>query len=98
MMSHHQPTEAEVRTRIESIKDEKYRHAFMYQLLICGRISEVCGKYAPRGTDAIETIFTVERQKEIELEGRKLIIIDIEILLFVSLTNTLGQMKIQMIV
>lgn len=83
MMSYHQPTEAEVRTRIESIKDEKYRHAFMYQLLICGRISEVCGKYAPRGTDAIETIFTVERQKEIELDGRKVTIIEKENVPFV---------------
>jgi len=49
---------------------------FMYQLLICGRISEVCGKYAPRGTDAIETTFLVERQKEVDWEGRKVIIIE----------------------
>ena len=60
MMSYHQPTEAEVRTRIESITDEKYRHAFMFQLICCARISEVCGKYAPKGTDFIETEFDGE--------------------------------------
>jgi len=58
-MSHHQPTEAEVRTRIESIKDEKYRYAFMYQHLICGRISEMCGQYAPLGTSYTEMEFEV---------------------------------------
>ena len=58
-MSYHQPTDAEVRARIKTIKDDKYRHAFMFQLLCCARISEVCGKYAPRGTDFIETEFEV---------------------------------------
>ena len=58
-MSYHQPTDAEVRARIMTIKDEKYRHAFMFQLICCARISEVSGKYAPRGTDVIETEFEV---------------------------------------
>ena len=59
-MSHHQPTNAEVRARIMTIKDEKYRHAFMFQLVCCARISEVCGKYAPRGTDFLEMEFDGE--------------------------------------
>jgi len=59
-MSYHQPTDAEVRARIMTIKDEKYRYAFMFQLLCCARISEVCGKYAPRGTDFLETDFKGE--------------------------------------
>ena len=58
-MSHHQPTEAEVRAKIESIKDKQYRYAFMYQHLICGRISEMCGQYAPRGTSYAELEFEV---------------------------------------
>ena len=82
-MSYHQPTDPEVRARIETIKDEKYRMAFMYQLLICGRISEVCGKYAPKGTDAIETTFIVERKKEEDWNGRKVIVIEEEELPFV---------------
>ena len=77
-MSYHQPTDAEVRTRIMTIKDEKYRLAFMYQLMICGRISEVCGKYAPTGTDAIETTFIVERKKEESWGGRKVMVIEEE--------------------
>lgn len=59
-MSYHQPTNAEVRERILTIKNEKYRYAFMFQLLTCARISEVCGKYAPRGTDFLETEFNGE--------------------------------------
>jgi len=42
----------EVRRRIENIKEEKIRHAFMYLFLIGGEVSEVCGKYAPIGNDA----------------------------------------------
>ena len=82
-MSHHQSSYQEVRTKIESIEDEKYRHAFMYQLMICGRISEVCGKYAPRGTDAIETTFMVEQQKEVDWNGRTVTIIEKEEIPFV---------------
>ena len=54
------PSTAEVRRRIEAIEDEKYRLCFMYQYLIAGRISEVCGKYAPRGFEALETEFAFE--------------------------------------
>jgi len=59
-MSYHQSSDAEVRARIMTIKDERYRHAFMFQLICCARISEVCGKYAPKGTDFIETDFNGE--------------------------------------
>lgn len=59
-MSYHQPTDTEVRVRIEAIENEQYRHAFMFQLLVCGRISEVCGKYAPLVSDVIETEFNGE--------------------------------------
>lgn len=75
-MSHHQPTNAEVRQRIEAIEDEKYRHAFMYQLLICGRISEVCGKYAPTGKDCVEMEFEVPIFKEKILDGKKYTIVE----------------------
>ena len=75
-MSHHQPTDSEIRNRVMAIEDEHYRHAFMYQLLICGRISEVCGKYAPHGTDVIETKFTVETKKKIELDGKQVTVIE----------------------
>jgi len=57
------PSASEVRSRIESIKDEKYRNAFKYQYLIAGRISEVCGKYAPLGSEAYETEFDVNGDK-----------------------------------
>lgn len=75
-MSHHQPTNAEVRQKINAIKDEQYRLAFMYQLLICGRISEVCGKYAPIGTDYMEMKFEVPVFKEVFLEGKKYMIVE----------------------
>lgn len=57
MMSHQMPTDAEIRRRIEAIPDEKYRMAFKFQYLAAARISEVCGKYAPKGEDAIATDF-----------------------------------------
>ena len=75
-MSHQQPTDVEVRARIEKIKDERYRHAFMFQLLICGRISEVCGKYAPLGTDFVEMNFTVPIFKEKVINGDKYTIVE----------------------
>lgn len=47
--------EAEVvRARIEKINRSSVRQAMMYQYLIAGRVSEVCGKYAPAGQDAKE--------------------------------------------
>jgi len=56
------PSTAEVRQRIEPIKDKKYRLCFMYQYLIAGRISEVCGKYAPRGFEALEVEFISDEE------------------------------------
>ncbi len=68
MEQHMLPTDAEVRERIMAIgrdwevgdikeipkghDSEKYRLNFMFQLLAAGRISEVCGQYAPKGIDA----------------------------------------------
>lgn len=75
-MTHHQPTNTEIRQKIEAIKDRDYRRAFMYQLLICGRISEVCGQYAPLGTDFVEMEFEVPIYKEALLEGRKYTIVE----------------------
>jgi hypothetical protein len=57
MMSHQLPTDYQIRKYIDSIRDEKYRMAFRFQYLIAGRISEVCGKYAPLKTDAVEVDF-----------------------------------------
>ena len=54
------PNDAEIRKRIEAIDSEQYRMAFKYQYLIAGRISEVCGKYAPKGNDAIAIDFDGE--------------------------------------
>ena len=55
-------TVLEIRKRIEAIADEKYRLAFMYQFLIGGEVSEVCGKYAPIGTDAHFVDFEIDRE------------------------------------
>lgn len=73
MSGHRAPTYLEVRERIERIgndfsvteikqipkdaDDEQYRMAFMYQLMIAGRISEVCGKYAPKGNEVFDVKF-----------------------------------------
>jgi len=73
MSGHRAPTYLEIRERISRIgtefevsdipqipKDhtsEQYRMAFMYQLLIAGRISEVCGRYAPKGIEVYEVEF-----------------------------------------
>lgn len=46
------PSVEDIRTRIDSVKEIKYRNALRYEYLICGRVSEVCGKWAPIGTDA----------------------------------------------
>lgn len=48
------PGDEIVRGCIENIEEEKYRLAFMYQYLIAGKISEVCGVYSPKGSDAHE--------------------------------------------
>lgn len=73
---HTLPTDAEIRARIEAIgrdwdvtdikeipqnhDSEQYRLGFKFQLLAAGRISEMCGKYAPKGTDAL----TVELEEQ----------------------------------
>lgn len=73
MSKHRTPTYLEIRDRIYRIgrdfsvsdikqipknaDNEQYRMAFMYQLLIAGRISEVCGKYAPKGNEVSEVEF-----------------------------------------
>jgi len=77
MMSHHQPTESEVRARIESIKDESYRYGFMYQHLICGRISEMCGRYAPLGNSFVEMEFEVPIFIDKILEGKKVTVVEL---------------------
>lgn len=46
------PTVEQVKTRIEDISDENYRNAFKYMFLVAGRVSEVCGIYAPYGSHA----------------------------------------------
>jgi len=77
-MKHRMPTDKEIRERVEAIgrefevtdlanipnnhDSEQYRVAFMYQYLVAGRISEVCGRYAPRRTDAFPVNFKVEGQ------------------------------------
>jgi len=41
----------EVRTRIETVEDNRFRYALMYQYLIGGNVSEVAGIYAPLASD-----------------------------------------------
>lgn len=57
------PNTADIRSIIENIEEENYRYAFMYQFLVGGEISEVCGKYAPLGNDANEVEFQIRGQK-----------------------------------
>lgn len=84
-MIHRQPTDLEVRERIEGIgtditvKDVKnvpnfhddfqYQSAFKFQLLAAGRISEIAGKYAPRGIDAYRVNFEIEEKEDIQDEA-----------------------------
>ena len=79
MATHIQPTDFEIRERIESIgkeisvrdvnnvpnthDDYKYQMAFKFQLLAAGRISEVAGKYAPKGVDAYDVSFDVNSEE-----------------------------------
>jgi len=46
------PSVDDIRNRVDSLGKLKYMNALRYQYLICGRVSEVCGNYAPIGTDA----------------------------------------------
>ena len=48
---HRQPTDLEIRQRIDAVKDKQLRMLFRYQYEILGRISEVAGKYMPRNDD-----------------------------------------------
>jgi len=52
MMLQQFPKVEQVKSIIENIPDEKYRIAFKYMYLVAGRVSEVCGKYAPFGRHA----------------------------------------------
>lgn len=56
-MVHRLPSDGEIRERIDAVEDEQTRMAFKYQYLIAGRISEVCGVYAPRGDDCFAVDF-----------------------------------------
>ena len=59
-MAHKSPSIEMVRERILSVKDDKYRYALMFQFLVAGRISEVCGKYAPTSAHAFKVNFYVD--------------------------------------
>ena len=45
------PSAELVRERIQGIQERKVRQPVMYQMLIDGRVSEVVGKYYPKGSD-----------------------------------------------
>lgn len=62
MSLHRLPSDKAVRERVLAIEDEQTRLALMYQYLTAGRISEVCGRYAPRGVDAFEVEFVFEEE------------------------------------
>jgi len=53
----------EVRNRIKSIKDERYRFAFMYQYLIGGDPGEVAGFNSPKGSDAFKIEYAINGRK-----------------------------------
>ena len=81
MSTHRAPTYLEIRDRISRIgvdfevgeinqvpndhDSEQYRMAFMYQLLIAGRISEVCGPYAPKGIEVYEVEFEAPKHPKL---------------------------------
>ena len=52
MLTENLPSVEDIRERIDSVEMIKYKNALRYEYLICGRVSEVCGKYGPKGTDA----------------------------------------------
>lgn len=52
MLTENLPTVEDIRKRIDAVPMIKYKNALRYQYLICGRVSEVCGKWGPRGEDA----------------------------------------------
>lgn len=57
------PSVRDVREIIESVQEDKYRYGMMYQFLVGASISEVCGQYAPRGSDVIKTTYQIEREQ-----------------------------------
>ena len=57
------PSTLDIRKIIENIEKEHYRFAFMYQFLIGGEISEICGANAPVGTDAHLVSFQINNEK-----------------------------------
>jgi len=61
-MAHKLPSDSEIRERILAVGNysEKLKFGFMYMYLIAGRVSEVFGKYAPRGDDVFLTDFNGE--------------------------------------
>lgn len=50
-MSHHQPSDQEIRQKIQGIPDKQKRMLYKYQYETLGRISEVAGKYMPHRDD-----------------------------------------------
>ena len=63
-MEHRQPSDSEIRDRIESVKDKQYRMAYKYQYEILGRISEVAGKYMPNR----------EQHRVVDYEGEEFVL------------------------
>jgi len=53
----------QIRKIIEDIPDEKYRYALMYQFIIGGSVSEICGINKPKGTDAIKKNIEIHNNK-----------------------------------
>ncbi|MBW2671998.1 MAG: hypothetical protein JRD89_01115 [Deltaproteobacteria bacterium] len=62
-MANKSPSIDELRERIMTVKEDEYRHALMFQFLVGGRISEVCGKYAPTGSHAFRVNFLVDGEE-----------------------------------
>ena len=63
-MSQDDPSVTEIRKVIDSVENEKYRHALMYGFLVAGLVSEICGKkYAPTGSDAHKITYNVKGKR-----------------------------------
>ena len=60
-MSHRQPTDVDIRQRIEAVKNKQHQMLFKYQYETLGRISEVAGKYMPRSDE--HTIIDIEGEE-----------------------------------
>ena len=57
---HRQPTDLEIRQRVDEIQDKQLRNLFRYQYQVLGRISEVAGKYMPRRDEHLITEYEGE--------------------------------------